>query len=258
MASIKVSYGEIEGERVASVTIDRAEKMNALNSRIVRELKSAFDSLYKDTLLRAVILESSGDKAWVGGADINEMASFSSSLKAQDFIKRLHLAMLSVRNLHVPVIAKVDGFCLGAGMELAAACDLRVSSLSAQFGMPEVQVGLPSVIEATLLPGLMGRGRATRLMLTGELIHARRAYEWGFVEEVVSNEQLVTAVHNVAARICQAGHYAVSAQKTLLRHWEQVPPDVAAEDSIETFASAFDRDEPITRLSQFRSRRYQS
>ena len=107
------------------------------------------------------------------------------------------------------------------------------------------------ICKCNLFHDLMGRGRAARLMLTGELINAQRAYEWGFVEEVVSNEHLVMAVRNIVNKICQAGYYAVSTQKKLLRYWEQVDPDTAAEDSIETFASAFDRDEPITRLSKF-------
>ena len=251
MATVNIDYDELEGGRVATVTIDRPEKMNALDSSMIDQLNRAFRSLANGSSLRAVILSGAGDRAWVGGADIREMARLSSVCKARAFIQRLHIAMLSVRNLHVPVIAQVDGFCLGAGMELAAACDLRVASLSAQFGMPEVQVGLPSVIEASLLPGLIGRGRAARLVLTGEVIDAELAYNWGFVEEVVSVDQLGDTVRALVASICRAGPHAVRMQKRLLRHWEKVDPDTASEESIETFASAFERKEPKTRLAQF-------
>ena len=251
MATVNINYDVIEGGRVATVTIDRPEKMNALDSAMIDQLNGAFQTLAEAPGLRAVILNGAGDKAWVGGADIREMARLSSVSKARAFIQRLHIAMLSVRNLPVPVIAQVGGFCLGAGMELAAACDLRVASLSAQFGMPEVQVGLPSVIEASLLPGLIGRGRAARLVLTGEVIDAELAYNWGFVEEVVSVDQLGDTVRALVASICRAGPHAVRMQKRLLRHWEKVDPDTASEESIETFASAFKREEPKTRLAQF-------
>ena len=251
MGTVNIDYDELEGGRVATVTVDRPEKMNALDSSMIDQLNRAFRSLAKGSSLRAVILNGAGDRAWVGGADIREMVRLSSVCKARAFIQRLHIAMLSVRNLHVPVIAQVDGFCLGAGMELAAACDLRVASLSAQFGMPEVQVGLPSVIEASLLPGLIGRGRAARLVLTGEVIDAELAYNWGFVEELVSADQLRDTVRALVASICRAGPHAVRMQKRLLRHWEKVDPDTASEQSIETFASAFERKEPKTRLAQF-------
>ena len=134
-------------------------------------------------------------------------------------------------------------------MELAAACDLRVASSNARFGMPEVQVGLPSVIEASLLPSLMGRGRAARLVLTGEVIDAARAEAWGFVEDVVPPDALRASVDALIGVLCTAGPNAVRAQKLLTRHWERVDPDAAAEDSIETFGEAFTTGEPATMLA---------
>ena len=117
--------------------------------------------------------------------------------------------------------------------------------------MPEVQVGLPSVIEASLLPGLIGRGRAARLVLAGEVINAEQAYNWGFVEELVSDDLLDESVLRLVSCICRAGPHAISMQKKLLRHWEAVDPNTASEESIEIFASAFEREEPKTRLSKF-------
>ncbi len=140
---------------------------------------------------------------------------------------------------------------LGGGMELASACDLRIASDDARFGMPEVHVGLPSVIEASLLPGLMGAGRAGRLMLTGEVIDAKRAFEWGFVEEVVAPDGLDDAVNAVLESICRAGPQAVRQQKSLLRQWEGMTRDAAAEASVAAFARAFHGDEPTTLLSAF-------
>ena len=121
--------------------------------------------------------------------------------------------------------------------------------------MPEVQVGLPSVIEASLLPGLMGRGRAARLMLTGEVIDAQRAYEWGFVEEVVAPDKLADAVDAVLGDLCRAGPLAVRSQKRLMRQWEAMTPDAAAEASIATFVGTFEADEARQRLGTFANRR---
>jgi enoyl-CoA hydratase len=254
MAGVLTEFLTIEGARVARVTIDRPDKLNALNADMMGRFIETFKALAEDAGLRAVILTGAGGKAWVGGADIGEMAALKSPRMAAVFIHRLHSVMLAVRNLPVPVIAAVGGYCLGGGMELAAACDLRVASTSAKFGMPEVQVGLPSVIEASLLPGLMGRGRAARLVLTGEVIDAKRALEWGFVEEVVAPDQLDAAAQRIVADICRAGPVAVQLQKQLMRYWEQVPPDTGAEESIETFGSAFETDEPVERLGRFASR----
>lgn len=254
MADVHIDFQTIAGERVARVTVDRTEKLNALNTDMIERLTGAFKALADDTDLRAVILAGAGDKAWIGGADIAEMAALTSPRMAAVFIHRLHSAMLAVRDLPVPVVAGIDGYCLGAGMELAAACDLRVASTAARFGMPEVQVGLPSVIEASLLPGLMGRGRAARLVLTGEVIDAGRALAWGFVEETVAPAELDGTVERVVADICRAGPVAVQLQKRLMRYWEQVPPDTGAVESIETFGSAFETDEPRERLGHFVNR----
>ncbi|MEK9754212.1 MAG: enoyl-CoA hydratase [Rhodospirillaceae bacterium] len=255
MADILTEFLTIAETRVARVTIDRPDKLNALNADMMDRVIKAFEALASDAELRAVILAGAGGKAWIGGADIGEMAALSSPRMAAVFIHRLHSVMLSVRNLPVPVVAAIGGYCLGGGMELAAACDLRIASTNARFGMPEVQVGLPSVIEASLLPGLMGRGRAGRLVLTGEVIDAARAFEWGFVEEVVAPNELDAAVERVVADICRAGPVAVQLQKQLLRYWEQVPPDTGAEESIETFGSAFETGEPAERLGRFANRR---
>lgn len=254
MADIRTDFLTLADARVARVTVDRPEKLNALNTDMMERLTAAFGALAQDDELRAVILAGAGDRAWIGGADIAEMAALTSPRMAAVFIHRLHAVMLSVRNLPVPVLAAIGGYCLGGGMELAAACDLRIASERANFGMPEVQVGLPSVIEASLLPGLMGRGRAARLVLTGEVIDARRALEWGFVEEVVAPEELDAAAERIVADICRAGPVAVQLQKQLMRYWEQVPPDTGAEESIETFGSAFETGEPGERLAGFAKR----
>ena len=249
MGEVHVSESKVLGHKVVDVVVDRSAKLNALDTPLIADIAKSFRDLAQDDGVRAVVLSGAG-KAWVVGADIKEMAVLNEHTAAT-FISHLHDAMLSIRDCPVPVIAKVHGFALGAGMELASACDLRVASDEARFGMPEVQVGLPSVIEASLLPGLMGAGRAGRLMLTGEVIDARRAFEWGFVEEVVAPDGLNNAVNAVLESICRAGPLAVRQQKRLLRQWEGLTRDAASEASVADFASAFLGNEPTTLLSAF-------
>jgi enoyl-CoA hydratase/carnithine racemase len=149
-----------------------------------------------------------------------------------------------MRRLPVPVIARIDGWALGAGLELAAACDLRVASDRSHFGMPEVAIGIPSVVEAALLPRLVGAGRARQLLLTGEPIDAAEALLWGLVDKVASADRLDAAVDELARSILAAGSQAIRLQKRLILEWEELPLSAAIERGIHSFVGAFDTDEP--------------
>src|SRR5205823_1415281 len=145
-----------------------------------------------------------------------EMAGLDKT-KAEAFIRRLHEACQAIRDLSVPVIARISGVALGGGMEVAAACDMRVAARSARFGMPEVRLGMPSVIEAALLPGLIGWGRTRRLLLLGDLISAEEAAAWGFVDRLVDDSGLDAATDEWIEAALQAGPSALRLQKALLR-----------------------------------------
>ena len=199
-----------------TITYDREEKLNALNSQGISDLSRSFDAIVDDPTVRAVILAGAGQKAFAGGADIVELSNLDTET-ARTFISSLHDLFTKIRNFPVPVIAEINGYALGAGMELAAACDLRIASNTAVFGMPEVQVGVPSVIEAALLPRLVGWGRANYLVLTGENIDARTAYDWGFLEGLVTPEQLKQESIRIADAIANSGSIAVRSQKELIR-----------------------------------------
>jgi len=162
-----------EGGYLARLVIDNASKLNALNRELMVEIVEAVKALEVDPELRLVIVTGAGERAFVGGADINELAALDTD-SAREFITLVHRCCDGFHRLSVPVIARIDGYALGAGLELAAACDLRVASNRAVFGMPEVRVGIPSVVEAALLPQLIGYGRARRLLLTGVSIDADR------------------------------------------------------------------------------------
>jgi enoyl-CoA hydratase/carnithine racemase len=142
-----------------------------------------------------------------------------------------------VRRLPVPVVARLHGAVIGAGLEIAAACDLRIAAEGTRFAMPEVRLGIPSVVEAALLPRLMGSGRAARLVLTGEAIDARRAYEWGLVEEVCAD--LDGALASLLQNLLAADPAALAQQKRLLQLWEEAPLEASVAESIERFASCY-------------------
>ena len=150
------------GALAAFVTIDNSARLNCLNTVLMDEFVRAMSQLSREPKLRAVVLTGAGDKAFVGGADIDEMATLDVE-GARAFITRVHGCCAAVRDCPVPVIARIAGHALGAGLELAASCDLRVAAENARFGMPEVRLGIPSVVEAALLPALVGWGRARQI-----------------------------------------------------------------------------------------------
>lgn len=243
-----------EGGMHAAVTIVRPAKLNTLTPGLMRRLIAELGSLGAREDLRAVVLTGEGPKAFVGGADIATMAAIENASGAEAFIRLVHGCCAAVRDCPVPVIARVNGWTLGAGLELAAACDLRIAAAHARFGMPEVRVGIPSVVEAALLPGLIGWGRTRRLLLLGETIDAAEAAAWGLVERVVAAEALDAAVEEWVAHLCAAGPQAIRTQKALIRRWEDLPVGDAIAAGIPAFASAWRTDEPQRMMRGFLDR----
>jgi enoyl-CoA hydratase/carnithine racemase len=174
---------------------------------------------------------------------------------AREFITLVHRTSDCLRKLPVPVIARIDGYTLGAGLEVAVSCDLRVATRRAKFGMPEVKVGLPSVVEAALIPHLIGFGRARELLMLGETIDAETALRWGLVERVVAPDALDAEIENVLTSLLSAGPHAVRLQKQLMQQWEQLPADRAIAAGIDVFQRAFETDEPTRMLSEFVGRK---
>jgi len=247
-----------EGGRVARLTIDNAGKLNSLNRALMAEIIETAGKLATDPQLRLLVLTGTGERAFVGGADIAEIAALDRD-SARGFITLVHRCCDAFRRLPIPVIARIDGYTLGAGLELACACDLRVASERAVFGMPEVRIGIPSVVEAALLPKLIGQGRARRLLLTGETIGAAEALSWGLVDVVAQPEALDEAVADLARPILAAGPHAIRLQKSLILDWEELPTSAAVQRGIDCFVSAYETDEPArmagAMLAELRARR---
>lgn len=217
----------------------------------MRRFAEAMAGLSADASLRAVVLSGADGRPFVGGADIREMAAIPDADAARGFIELVHGCCRAVRDCPVPVMARIEGFALGAGLELAAACDLRIASEDARFGMPEVRVGIPSVVEAALLPALIGWGRTRRLLLLGEIVGAAEALEWGLVERVVPASRLDGAVEEWLVHLDAAGPLALRAQKALMREWENLPMDRAVAAGIDAFAASWRSDEPARMMRGF-------
>ena len=244
---------EDERGTVAAVTVDRVAKLNVMTSAMCRDLTAAVDALALRDDVRVVVLRGAGERALIGGSDVAEMVALSPAT-ARIFITDLHRACDALRRLPVPVIARMSGYCLGGGLEIAAACDFRIAAEDARMGMPEVQVGVPSVIEAALLPELIGWGRTRRLLFTGEMIDAAKAYDWGLVEEVAAADALDGAIDDACEAIVAAGSGAIRAQKALIAKWRNLPFDAAIEAGIDAFEAAFESDEPQRYMRRFLER----
>src|SRR5207237_348108 len=247
-----------EGGHLARVTIDNAAKLNSLNRALMNEIIEAAGRLAADLQLRLVILSGAGERAFVGGADVGEIAALDRD-SAREFITAVHRCCDAFRRLPVPVIARIDGYALGAGLELAAACDLRVASDRSLFGMPEVRIGIPSVVEAALLPQLIGYGRTRRLLLTGVTIDAEEALAWALVDAVAPPDRLDAVVERFAAAILAGGPNAIRLQKRLILDWEELGTGAAVARGIEIFTEAYATEEPrqmaTAQLAAMRTRR---
>jgi len=228
---------------VATVSINNAARVNSLSTEIIRAFIDTVMALGGDPDLRALIVTGEGEKAFMGGANLFELADLDPA-KARVFLTDIHHMSKVLRDLPVPVIARVNGWCLGAGLEVMAACDMRAAADTAMFGMPEVKIGLPSVVEAALLPQLIGWGKTKILLYTGENIDAATALSWGLVENVVPPADLDAAVAAWVDAIVDAEPRAIRLQKELIREWEAMPVNDAIQAGIRSIARAYETDIP--------------
>lgn len=236
---------------VARVIVSNRRKLNTLDAALMDAFIAALAQLADEDRLRAIVLTGAGSKAFIGGADIGEMGAIADETQARGFITRVHGCCDAVRAAPVPVIARIEGYALGAGLEIAASCDIRVASDTAVFGMPEVKLGIPSVVEAALLPSLVGWGRAREMMYLGETFAAEDALRWGLVEHVAPAAALDRTVAAWLDKLLAAQPRAVRLQKRLMRQWEELPLKAAVERGIDCFVSAYETDEPAAAMRAF-------
>lgn len=201
---------EIENE-IAVVTLNRPQALNALNKNLLNELSSFLDEAERNSEIRVIVLTGSGEKSFVAGADIKEFSDFS-GLQGELLAKEGQDKVFDkVEDFPKPIIAAVNGFALGGGLELAMSCHFRIASENAKLGLPEVTLGLiPGYGGTQRLPKLVGKGRAAQMIFTAEMISAQRAYEIGLVNEVVPQAELMDKVKSIASRIAQNSSVAIS------------------------------------------------
>ena len=196
-------------DAIAYVTVNRPKVLNALNGATIEELRAAFHELKQDALIRVVILTGAGEKAFVAGADIGELAE-RDPVSGKEFAHRGQNVFNLIENLGKPVIACINGFALGGGCELALACTLRLASDNARLGQPEVKLGIiPGYGGTQRLPRLVGKGLAMQMVLTGEMITAQEAHRIGLVNEVTSATELIPRAEAIAAKIIANAPLAV-------------------------------------------------
>jgi enoyl-CoA hydratase/carnithine racemase len=239
---------------VVRLTICNAGPLNILGSAAINGVREGLEMLAADRQIRVLVIAGQSEKSMIGGADIKEMVGLDQA-SAERFITGLRDLCEAVRAVPGPVIARMPGWCLGGGLEFAAACDFRIAAHDARFGMPEVRVGIPSVIHAALLPRLIGWGRARWLLMTAENIDAATALAWGLVDVVAPEGGLDAAVEKTVAALLECAPEALRAQKDLIRQWEELPLKESVNLSIGVFGRSFLTGEPQRLMRGFIERK---
>ena len=197
---------------LAQITINRPKKLNALNKATIHELHKAFDALETDVNIKAILLTGSGEKAFVAGADISEFAHFTAEEGATLAREGQEILFNFIENLATPVIAAINGFALGGGLELAMACHFRIASENAKMGLPEVSLGvIPGYGGTQRLPQLVGKGKAMEMIMTAGMISAEDAKNCGLVNHVTTQEELILLAEKIASKILRNSPVAISA-----------------------------------------------
>ncbi len=213
-----MTYNNILSESnngLTTITINRPSKLNALNSETIKELHEAFKNADKDKTTKVIIITGSGEKAFVAGADISEFADYSVVEGERLASEGQALLFDFVANLSTPVIAAVNGFALGGGLELAMAAHFRIASDTAKMGLPEVSLGvIPGYGGTQRLPQLVGKGRAMEMIMTAGMIDAQKALNWGLVNHVTTQEELIPFVEKIASKIMRNSSVAIAAAIT--------------------------------------------
>jgi len=241
-------------ERVATITIDRPEKRNALNGQVRREIVAALDALQADDAVRVVVITGAGEKAFIAGADIGEFAE-RTPLEQRAAMEGRGV-FNAIAHFPKPVIASINGYCLGGGCELALACDIRIAARSARLGQPEVNLGiLPGGGGTQRLPRLVGFGRAMRLILTGELIVAEEAERIGLVDVLVDDDALADRTAELAGSIADHSPVALKLIKEAVRASAEMPLSAGLEYERELFITAFSSEDRTEGIAAFLEKR---
>lgn len=239
---------------IAVVKLEGRGPLNLLGEKAFLTLKAELDRLEPDRSVRAIILTGSGDRALSAGVDLHQMKNLNSA-DAEAFITLLHRPARKLLTMSLPAIAAIRGPCLGGALELVLACDIRIATEDAVLGLPEVRVGIPSVIEASLLPPTIGLGRARRLLLTGDTVDASEALAMGLVDRVVPAETLMDTAFEVANGFLGMSRDVLASQKDIVAKWLELGEEASAEFTIKEFARIFTTPIPHEGMTAFLEKR---
>jgi enoyl-CoA hydratase/carnithine racemase len=234
------------------VVLDRPP-LNLVVPELIAGVRAAFDALAADSTVRVAIVTGAG-RAMTAGMQVQELRDLTPA-QAKRLITDLHGAIHAVHEAPMPTVAMINGPCLGAGFELAAACDMRTAAEDAVLGLPEVRVGVPSVIEAALLRRLVGPGRAAEILLTGRSVTAAEALGWGLVNRVAPAADLRRVTEELLAPMLECAPSAIRLQKELIIRWRNTDERTAVEYGINAFAQAYATDEPREAIQAFLDKR---
>ena len=241
-------------ESVAVLTINRPDKLNALNSKVHAEGVSALDELRKDKTVRVVVITGAGEKSFIAGADISEFAGQTSVSQRNLFLEKT--LFNSIDNFPKPIIAMINGFCLGGGCELALACDIRVASEKARFGQPEINLGIiPGGGGTQRLTRLIGEGKAMELILMGDMIDAQTALNLGLVNNVFSTEELEEKTFAMANKIAKKSPIALQMAKEAVKIASRSTLEEGLRREIDLFAICFSSEDKKEGVSAFLEKR---
>ena len=244
---------DIEHElgKVSVFTVHGRTRLNLVGQDALHSMASVIKDASVDDDIRCAVLQGVSDDALIGGADLKELGALEAD-SADQFVAAIHLVCDAIRHFPVPIIARMRGYCLGGGLEIAAACDFRVADETLLCGMPEVKVGVPSVVEAALLPQLIGWGKTRELVYRGNIIDAAEAARIGLVEQLArGDEDIDDLVAHCTADILEAAPGAIRLQKSLCARWERLGIDEAIDAGLASFKRAYQSDEPRRYVDAF-------
>lgn len=253
MAYNTLLYEESGG--IATVTINRPKSLNALNTELIGELGGLLDSIAGNEDIRVLIFTGAGEKAFVAGADISELSQFN-TLQGKYFAHQGHQCLNKIQNLAIPVIAAVNGFALGGGLELSLACDFIYASENAKFGLPEITLGLiPGFGGTQRLARIIGKNMAKEMIFTGKTVSAEEAREIGFVNKVLQADKLMEETQKTAKNIAAKGKVSLNAAKEAINRGMDVDLATACGIEIDAFSICLSSDDAREGTSAFLEKR---
>ncbi|MFO1189873.1 MAG: enoyl-CoA hydratase/isomerase family protein [Alphaproteobacteria bacterium] len=241
-------------DHVGTITLNRPQFLNAMTTRMLEEIEDAINTIERDRDVIVAVITGAGEKAFCAGIDLEETVSLD-GMGARASGKRIHRTDKAVRQLEKPVIAKVRGLCLGAGLELAISCDMIIGTETSRYGLPHMRIGIASIVEAAILPQAIGIFRAKELCFSADYWDGKKAESVGLINRAVPEAELDKAVDELAQKLCGWSPVAMGVQKTIINQWMDTDLQAAIDHSINSTAIVFDSKDQKEGMAAFLEKR---